>query len=141
MSSYIHWRVIGPAGPDRTGQLSGTADRVLSAGAKPDVYAEQLLTVTARLPASFIASSVALAMGRAARIGRRLESILDGTRDRQAAGRAFKAGVFLTGLAVCAAVAGYEAITPPATAANIPDAASSADAAAAEVAAPQAASR
>ncbi len=71
----------------RIEQEQACDDRVLAVGHAPQEYAEQLLTVTAGLPETFVQSSVALAMGRADRIERRLAAILDVSRVRGAAGR------------------------------------------------------
>jgi carboxyl-terminal processing protease len=58
-------------------------DLVLGAGAEAADYAEQLLVVTAGLPADFFAPPVALAMGRAARLRARLAALLEPARDRR----------------------------------------------------------
>jgi C-terminal processing protease CtpA/Prc/beta-lactamase regulating signal transducer with metallopeptidase domain len=71
----------------RIEQEQACDDRVLAIGHAPHEYAEQLLTVTAGLPETFVQSSVALAMGRVDRIERRLAAILDVSRVRGAAGR------------------------------------------------------
>jgi carboxyl-terminal processing protease len=58
-------------------------DLVLNAGLDPAEYAEHLLAVTSGLSSRFLVAPVALAMGRRARMQRRLLSILDGGRNRQ----------------------------------------------------------
>jgi carboxyl-terminal processing protease len=57
-------------------------DLVLGAGAGAADYAEHLLTVSANLPADYFAPPAALAMGRAARLRRRLVTLLEPARDR-----------------------------------------------------------
>ncbi len=71
----------------RTEQEQACDDRVLTVGYAPHEYAEQLLSVTAGLSETFLQSSVALAMGRAGRIERRLVAILDASRVRSMVGR------------------------------------------------------
>ncbi len=67
----------------RLEQESACDDIVLNAGLDAQHYAEQLLTITAGLPAHFLVSSVALAMGKKRTLERRLLAILDVGRDRR----------------------------------------------------------
>jgi beta-lactamase regulating signal transducer with metallopeptidase domain len=82
-------------------------DRVISAGADANTYAFELLQVTARYPVPRFTPSAALAMGRSARIQRRLESILDETRNRQPLSARIAALVALAGFVALAVVASF----------------------------------
>ncbi len=82
-------------------------DRVISAGADANTYAFELLQVTARYPVPRFTPSAALAMGRSARIQRRLESILDETRNRRPLSGGIAALVALAGFVALAAVASF----------------------------------
>src|SRR5207245_7309318 len=65
-------------------------DAVLNAGAAGVEYAEHLLCVLARVPAGWFVAPVALAMGRARCLERRLVAILDAGRDRRPPSRAWR---------------------------------------------------
>jgi carboxyl-terminal processing protease len=76
-------------------------DLVLRTGADAADYAEHLLAVTANLPEDFFAPPAALAMGRAARLRRRLATLLEPARDRRPVRRR---GLALAGLLTLALV-------------------------------------
>jgi carboxyl-terminal processing protease len=82
-------------------------DRVISAGADANTYAFELLQVTARYPVPRFTPSAALAMGRSARIQRRLESILDETRSRRPLSARLAALVALAGFVALTIVASF----------------------------------
>ena len=90
----------------RAEQEAACDDCVLRAGTHPDDYAEDLLAVTARLPAGPQAAGVALAMGRPGRIEARIRAILTPDRDRRPVGNARRAvvGASFAALATLAAV-------------------------------------
>jgi carboxyl-terminal processing protease len=67
----------------RTEQERACDDLVLSAGTDAPDYAELLLTITAGRARHWLDSSVALVLGEASRIERRLASILDRQRNRR----------------------------------------------------------
>lgn len=87
----------------RLEQESACDDIVLNAGLDAQHYAEQLLTITAGLPAHFLVSSVALAMGKKRTLERRLLAILDADRDRRVP-RGHVLGFALAALAAALAV-------------------------------------
>src|SRR5207244_12937139 len=91
-------------------------DLVLRAGAGAADYAEHLLAVTANLPADFFAPPAALAMGRAARLRRRLVTLLEAARDRRPVRRRglVLAGLLALGLVLPLAACGWR--PAPATA-------------------------
>jgi carboxyl-terminal processing protease len=62
-------------------------DLVLDSGVCPPDYAEQLLGVTAGLPASFWTAPAAVGMGRTEKLRRRIESLLDSARNHRPVGR------------------------------------------------------
>jgi beta-lactamase regulating signal transducer with metallopeptidase domain len=66
----------------RVEQERACDDAVLSAGARATEYAQHLLAVTGGVPSRWFMSPVALAVGTARRIERRLRRILDGTLHR-----------------------------------------------------------
>jgi carboxyl-terminal processing protease len=82
-------------------------NRVLSAGADANTYAFELLHVTARYPLPRFTPSAALAIGRPARLQRRLESILDETRNRRPLSARIAALVGLTGFVAMAVIASF----------------------------------
>jgi carboxyl-terminal processing protease len=67
----------------RLGQEQACDDLVLGSGASAPDYAEHLLAVTAGLPSAFWTAPVALGMGRAEKLRRRLVSVLDTGRDHR----------------------------------------------------------
>lgn len=81
-------------------------DSVLNSGAVAEDYAAELLSVTARLPRASWDSAVALAMGRAARLEKRLNAILDIHRNRRtpSATRIVAGLALLTGFIVTLAI-------------------------------------
>ncbi len=87
----------------RLEQESSCDDIVLNAGLDAQHYAEQLLTITAGLPAHFLVSSVALAMGKKLTLERRLLAILDTERDRRSP-RGHVLGFAMAALAAALAV-------------------------------------
>lgn len=89
----------------RVEQEAACDDSVLSRGLSAPDYAEELLAVTARLPAGLSGGHVALAMGRAARIEARVRTILAGDRDRRPVGRASSTLVALSFAVLAALVA------------------------------------
>lgn len=103
----------------RVEQEQACDDLVLAQGAEAPVYAEHLLAITAGLPETYFAPPVALGMGRAASLGRRLVALLDGSRRRETWSRP---GLLLFG--ACAAflltLGGLATWPQPASAARIP---------------------
>jgi carboxyl-terminal processing protease len=67
----------------RIEQEQACDDLVLDSGSTAADYAEHLLAVTAGLPAGFRTAPVALGMGRAENLRRRLTCLLDGSRDHR----------------------------------------------------------
>ena len=106
----------------RAEQEAACDDCVLAAGVHADDYAEDLLAVTARLPAGLRGAGVALAMAAcASRIEARIRAILAADRDRRPVGGvrlALVAGLFVALATVAAvvvpAVAQDETPRPPA---------------------------
>jgi carboxyl-terminal processing protease len=84
----------------RTEQERACDDLVLSRGASAPDYAQQLLTITSGRALHWLDSPVALAIGRAKRIQRRLTAILDGERRRRPLTGRMLAWAFLTALGV-----------------------------------------
>jgi carboxyl-terminal processing protease len=82
----------------RVEQERACDDVVLQAGSAPADYAEDLLTIASCAPSRYHVAPVSLTMGRAGRIRRRLESVLDPDRDRRPLTRRLRT------LAVAAAV-------------------------------------
>lgn len=92
----------------RAEQEAACDDCVLAAGVHADDYAEDLLAVTARLPASLRGAGVALALGRASRIEARIRAILAPACDRRPVGgvrMVLVAGLFTALTTVAAVVA------------------------------------
>jgi carboxyl-terminal processing protease len=83
-------------------------DLVLTAGADPMAYAAELLHVTSQFPMPRFSPSAALAIGRSARIRRRLESILDDSRNRRVMSRRSIGGMALAGFVLAATAASCE---------------------------------
>lgn len=83
-------------------------DQVLASGTNPADYAEQLVAITAGLPRSAWAASVALAVSRTRRIRHRLEAILDENRNRRTLSRRAIKQVVACGLALTIGVGAIE---------------------------------
>lgn len=83
-------------------------DQVLASGTSPADYAEQLVEITAGLPRSAWAASVALAVGRTRRIHQRLEAILDENRNRRSLSRRAIKQVVACGLALTVGIGAIE---------------------------------
>ncbi|HEY2251823.1 MAG TPA: M56 family metallopeptidase, partial [Planctomycetaceae bacterium] len=79
-------------------------DRVLSLGTQAETYAFELLHITSQFPSSGFIPSAALAMGRSARIQRRIESILDPSRNRLPLSRRLACATAVVGLLFTAAI-------------------------------------
>jgi len=73
-------------------------DRVLSHGTQPEAYAFELLHITSQFPRPGFAPSAALAMGRSARVQKRIEFILDPARNRLPLSRRLACATALFGL-------------------------------------------
>jgi carboxyl-terminal processing protease len=86
-------------------QEQSADDCVLNAGMESDVYACELLKVTSQYPHPQFTPSAALAIGRSARIQRRLETILDDSRDRRPLSPRAGIAVAVAALVILAVVA------------------------------------
>jgi carboxyl-terminal processing protease len=97
----------------RAEQENACDDLVLGSGASAPDYAEHLVAVTAGRPAYRFAAPVALGMGRATRLRRRLGDLLDPTRKRAPVTRRGVLGSCLLSLALLlpAATAGLPSAT------------------------------
>ncbi len=96
----------------RIEQEAACDDWVLTSGANPEDYAEELLNITAQLRHRFPEAGVALAMGRAQRIEARVHSILETHRNRAQVGtwrRRSIASLFAT-LCTMTAIVGPSAV-------------------------------
>jgi carboxyl-terminal processing protease len=79
-------------------------DRVLSTGTLAETYAFELLHITSTFPTPGYTPSAALAIGRSARIQRRIESILDPARNRMPLTRRLACVTAVAGLLLTAAL-------------------------------------
>ncbi len=80
-------------------------DRVLAAGTQAETYALELLHVTSQFPSPGFAPAAALAIGRSARIQKRIEFILDPSRNRTPLSRRITCAAALAGVLLTAAIA------------------------------------
>jgi carboxyl-terminal processing protease len=89
-------------------------DLVLNGGASAPNYAEQLLAVTTGLPAGFWTAPVALGIGRAARLNRRLVHVLDAERNHRPVRRRTLLGASFAFLGLSLALGSAKLVLAPA---------------------------